>query len=211
MRKFQATISLGPAQRMTLDDAVQDRRQRVESRRCNGIAAAFQTSGQRTGHSAFAPCAWNCKRNLLIIEPLDEPLWDLDRATGSPRFPCQTDNHRPGSDKVMDSTCDLDRMKPTFGGCIEMVGGAKSLADRRGFSACQLDGGFVAQRKSQRVFSGRLGHYRDRNRSTETVVEITDETISDTDQLVRSRTSNSDLDTSLKSAPERPEILSHDR
>ncbi len=211
MRDFRAESDLGPAQRMTLDDAVQNRCQSVESRRCNGVAASFQTSGERTGHSALSPCARNCKRNLLIIEPLDKSLWDLERAAAAPRFSCQTDDHRPGPDEVMDSTCDFERMKPSFGGCIEVIVGAKSLANRRGLSACQLNGGFVAQRKSQRIVSGGLGYNCDWNRTPETVVEIADETVSDTDQLVRSGTSDRDLDTSLKSAPERPEIFSHDR
>ncbi len=211
MREIRAAFTLGPTQRMTLDDAVQDRCQSVKRRRGYGVAASFQTSSQRAGHSALASGAWNRKGNLLVIESLDKPLWDLDRAAGAPSLSGQTDDDRPSSDEVVHSTRHLEGMKSSFRGCIKVVVGAQSLANCGGFSACQFEGGFVAQRKPQGVFSRRLGHHRDGNRPPETVVEITNETISDTYQFVGGRARYRDLDTPLKATPERPEIFSHDR
>lgn len=183
----------------------------MKRRRGNGVSSALETAGQGARHTPPSSCPRYRKRYLLIIQPFDHSLRYLDRATPTPSLASQTNNHRPSADEVMDSTFELQRVQASFRGCIEVIIGSQALAHRRGLSTRQRDCGFVAQRESQRVIPRGLGHHSNWDRTTQPIMKVADESISDAEQFVRSRAGYGNLDTALETAPKRPEISSHDR
>ena len=175
------------------------------------IATGLQPPRQRTGHAPFSSGTRYGKRDLLIVQPFDESRGDFDGAAGSPSLTRQADDDCPGTHKVTDPTRHFERMKSSFGRRIEMVGLPEGLPQSRRLAPCQFDGLFIAQGQAQRFVARLLGNDGDGDRSSQALVKVPNESISDTQQLIGSGAGYSNLDSALEAAPEGPKIFVHDR
>ena len=196
---------------MALDNPVEDRRHGVEGRRSDCGSPRLEPPRQGGGHPALATRAGNRERHLLIVQAFNQALGDLHRAAATPGFSGETENHGPGSDEVVDPSLDLDGVQPTFCGNVEVIGSPEALPQLDRLASGQLDRLFVRQRKARPGLSDLLRYHCDRQVPAESLMEVPDESVADSQQLVRCGAGDRHLDSILKAPPEGPEISFHDR
>ena len=198
------------AQRMTLDNAIQDRRHGVKCRYRYCVASGLQATGQGAGHAPFATGSRDSEGDLLILESFDQTRGNLDRATASPGLARQADDDRPGANKVMNPPIDLQRVETSLRRSVEVVRLPQVLSQRRRLAPGELDRLFIRQRQSQRFVAGLLRNYGYRDGPPQAVVKVAHEPVAHTQQLVSSGAGDSYLDSALEAAPEGPKIFVHD-
>ena len=195
---------------MTLDNAIENRRDGVECRYRDRVASGLQPTGQGAGHATLATSSRDGKGDLLVVEPFDQSRRNLDRTTASPCLTCQTDNDCPGSNEVVNSPVDFQGVETTFCCSVEVVSLPQALSQRCGLAPGELDRLLVCQRQSQRFVTRLMRYHGNRNGAPETLVKVAQEAVTNTQQLVRGGAGDSDLYSALEAAPEGPKIFIHD-
>ena len=191
-------------------NAVEERRQGVQSGLRGGPAAVLQAAGQRGDHSPSPPGPGDGERDLRAVEAGDQPVRELHRAARPPGVADRRPHHRPVADEVMELPVDLHGVQPALGGDVEVVGAAKPLGQTVDLPAGHRHRLDVGGRQTPRRLGLGLGDDRHRDGAVESLLEVAEEAVADAEELLRGRSRDRHRNAGLEPPPELPKIAVHD-
>lgn len=140
---------------------------------------------------------------------MDEPLRELDRSARPPGLLSQTADDAPGAYEVPAFVAEVHQEKPGLGADVEGVRIRVGRGEVPGARARELEDGLVRERHGHRLVLG-MRHHPDGTGARVAFLEVTQEAVADSEELVRQIAGDTDVDTRLESMPEVPKILGHD-